>query len=78
VPVASGARELPLDIGHQQIGDVVTETALDHHAECVLDLAAANGFTALGGLCFLVGALLLLPRSVGSPGSGDALGPNRS
>ena len=29
----------------------------------VLDLAAANGFTALGGLCFLVGAVLLLPES---------------
>ena len=28
----------------------------------VLNLAAANGFTALGGLCFLAGALLLLPR----------------
>lgn len=28
----------------------------------VLDLAAANAFTALGGLCFLAGALLLLPR----------------
>ena len=28
----------------------------------VLDMAAANGFTALGGLCFLAGALLLLPR----------------
>ena len=28
-----------------------------------LDLAAANGFTALGGLCFLVGAILLLPES---------------
>jgi YrhK-like protein len=28
----------------------------------VLHLAAANGFTALGGLCFLAGALLLLPR----------------
>ena len=28
-----------------------------------LDLAAANGFTALGGLCFLVGAVLLLPES---------------
>jgi hypothetical protein len=26
-----------------------------------LDLAAANAFTALGALCFLVGALLLLP-----------------
>jgi hypothetical protein len=29
----------------------------------VLDLAASNGFTALGGLCFLVGAVLLLPES---------------
>lgn len=28
----------------------------------VLDLAAANSFTALGGLCFFVGAVLLLPR----------------
>jgi hypothetical protein len=28
----------------------------------VLDLAAANAFTALGGLCFLVGAVLLLPE----------------
>jgi hypothetical protein len=28
-----------------------------------LDLAAANGFTALGGLCFLVGAMLLLPEA---------------
>jgi YrhK-like protein len=28
----------------------------------VLDLAAANSFTALGGVCFFVGALLLLPR----------------
>jgi hypothetical protein len=27
-----------------------------------LDLAAANGFTALGGACFLVGAVLLLPE----------------
>ena len=44
----------------------------------VLDLAAANGFTALGGLCFLVGALLLLPKSVSSPGSDDALEPDRS
>ena len=38
----------------------------------VLDLAAANGFTALGGLCFLIGALLLLPRGAGSPQSDDA------
>jgi hypothetical protein len=30
-----------------------------------LDLAAANGFTALGGACFLVGAILLLPESAG-------------
>ena len=28
-----------------------------------LDLAAANSFTALGGACFLVGAVLLLPES---------------
>jgi hypothetical protein len=28
----------------------------------VLDLAVANSFTALGGLCFLGGAILLLPR----------------
>ena len=31
----------------------------------VLDLAAANVFTPLGGLCFLVGAVLLLPESAG-------------
>jgi hypothetical protein len=42
----------------------------------VLDLAAANGFTALGGLCFLAGALLLLPRGKSSSGSGDATRPN--
>jgi hypothetical protein len=29
----------------------------------VLDLAAANAFTAFGGLCFLIGAVLLLPES---------------
>jgi hypothetical protein len=29
----------------------------------VLDLVAANAFTAFGGLCFLVGAVLLLPES---------------
>ena len=29
----------------------------------VLDLAAANAFTAFGGLCFLLGAVLLLPES---------------
>jgi YrhK-like protein len=29
----------------------------------VVDLAAANVFTALGALCFLVGAVLLLPES---------------
>jgi uncharacterized membrane protein len=31
-----------------------------------LDLAAANAFTAVGALCFLVGALLLLPARVTS------------
>jgi hypothetical protein len=29
----------------------------------VVDLAAANVFTAFGGLCFLIGAVLLLPES---------------
>jgi hypothetical protein len=29
----------------------------------VVDLAGANAFTALGGLCFLVGAVLLLPEA---------------
>ncbi len=29
----------------------------------ILDLAASNLFTAFGGLCFLVGAVLLLPES---------------
>jgi hypothetical protein len=28
----------------------------------VLDLSAANAFTALGGLCFLVGSIMLLPE----------------
>ena len=31
----------------------------------ILDLAAANWTTALGALCFLIGALLLLPRQGG-------------
>ena len=31
----------------------------------VVDLAVANVFTAFGGLCFLVGAILLLPESAG-------------
>jgi YrhK-like protein len=31
-----------------------------------LDLAAANAFTSLGALCFLIGALLLLPARVTS------------
>jgi len=29
----------------------------------VLDLAADNGFTAFGGLCFLIGSALMLPES---------------
>ena len=38
----------------------------------VLDLAGANAFTALGALCFLIGAVLLLPDgSEVSPGLGD-------
>jgi hypothetical protein len=32
----------------------------------VLALAASNWFTALGGLCFLIGAVLLLPESAAS------------
>ncbi len=32
-------------------------------AGSVIDLAAANFFTAFGGLCFLIGALMLLPES---------------
>jgi xanthine/uracil/vitamin C permease (AzgA family) len=31
----------------------------------ILDLAAANWTTGLGALCFLIGALLLLPRQGG-------------
>jgi hypothetical protein len=31
----------------------------------VVDLAWANGFTAFGGLCFLIGAVLLLPEAAG-------------
>jgi hypothetical protein len=33
----------------------------------VLALAASNFFTSLGGLCFLVGAVLLLPAAKASP-----------
>ena len=33
----------------------------------VLDLAAANWTTSLGALCFLIGALMLLPRSHPAP-----------
>jgi hypothetical protein len=44
----------------------------------VVDLAAANSFTALGGLCFLAGALLLLPRGDRSPRSDDALAADRA
>ena len=36
-----------------------------------LDLAAANTFTALGALCFLVGAVLLLPAPSGSSSRHD-------
>jgi hypothetical protein len=38
-----------------------------------LDLAGANVFTSLGALCFLIGAVLLLPQAAnGSPASDDA------
>ena len=43
----------------------------------VLDLAAANSFTALGGLCFLAGALLLLPRHEHHPAGVMLSGRNR-
>jgi hypothetical protein len=43
-----------------------------------LDLAGANAFTAFGALCFLIGAVLLLPQTVdASPVSGDARDPIR-
>jgi hypothetical protein len=44
----------------------------------VLDLAAANWTTGLGALCFLIGALLLLPRRKAGAGSrgGEAPGPD--
>jgi hypothetical protein len=38
----------------------------------VLDLAAANLFTALGGLCFLAGAVLLLPEGAAAKGAAAA------
>jgi len=38
-----------------------------------LDLAGANVFTSLGALCFLIGAVLLLPQAANvSPASDDA------
>ena len=37
----------------------------------VIDLAAANGWTAFGGLCFLVGSVLLLPESAPAADAGD-------
>jgi uncharacterized membrane protein len=38
-----------------------------------LDLAAANVFTSLGALCFLIGALLLLPVSPASDDAGSSV-----
>jgi len=38
----------------------------------VLDLAAANAFTAFGGLCFLIGAILLLPESADAAGQPES------
>ena len=40
----------------------------------VVNLAAANGFTAFGGLCFLIGAVLLLPESATNSRPGDSPG----
>ena len=36
----------------------------------VIDLAASNFFTSLGGLCFLIGAVLLLPESAAAEPAG--------
>ena len=41
----------------------------------VLALAASNGFTALGGLCFLIGAILLLPESAAEAPAGGSPEP---
>src|SRR5262249_31540851 len=46
----------------------------------VADLAAANGFPSLGGLCFLAGAVMLLPEAAGTrpspaPPSSAAVAP---
>jgi hypothetical protein len=60
-------------VGSVAFGIAAIASYLVPSSGSVLDLAAANGFTALGGLCFLAGALLLLPRREGSPGSDDAL-----
>jgi len=43
----------------------------------VVDLAVANAFTALGALCFLVGAVLLLPESATAPQDTPASHPLR-
>jgi hypothetical protein len=50
-------------------GYVVPETG------SAIDLAAANAFTSLGGLCFLIGALLLLPEPPAVQGAGAASDP---
>jgi hypothetical protein len=45
----------------------------------VLDLAAANVTTSLGALCFLIGALMLLPAPDPQKGEGaSAATANRS
>lgn len=41
----------------------------------VVDLAVANAFTALGALCFLAGAVLLLPESATAPQDTPAYHP---
>ena len=43
-----------------------------------LDLAAANAGTALGALCFLIGALMLLPPAQPSAGTGGSPVPRAS
>ena len=41
----------------------------------ILDLAAANWSTSLGALCFLVGALMILPRFASAPAASSAPSP---
>jgi hypothetical protein len=52
------------------VSAVASYVVPDHGSE--IDLAAANLTTAFGGLCFLVGSLLLLPVDRGGQDAGVA------